>query len=433
MADYQFMSWGPDWPSVDDMSNYAATGWVAGTGVTQQSGYVRIDRTGNTTDYLYKVITQTIPLTFDMEVASQGTANAISVGDGTNRVWVYFPNNGGVKKYYRLIVRQFSTRRNAVCLYENGVLIKNKADSIQSTTYNTMYFFVTSSAVAGDFLEIYTCKYTFGADFGAPSSDKMVDTIYFDGRAGYELLFNLSGTGMAPRSFVEDRIPFEAGSIYRQTIIDPRDVTLGLKVTGATKSDLNDKMRTLRRTLLNPGKLFVKMSDGYRYLNCRYSHGLEGDIKPDVTGQLTQLLSLNFRAFDPYWYSVLPVIKGFVFATGPVSVIPVTNNGDVEAWPEFYIYGPGTNPTIQNLTTGKQFQLTVSLPTNNDFVYVRTQPGNRTIQDKNGATAWNLLSTGQNTFWSLIPGDNSLKISFASGTDTTTYTQMYYYERYEGE
>lgn len=437
MADELFMSINEPWDYEDDMSNYAATGWTVGSGglVTQLSGYVRINQSAGSDLIQWNSSSKTLPYTVETQVVSKGSYNGFVSGDGSNRIYVYFPDTGGAMKYYRIVVRAHSSGKGNVLLYENGQLIKNQADLVQSSTDTFWNYQVTDSAVSGDFLEVYHHRHTYSADFGQPPSDNLLTTIYLDGRAGYELLFQRLGAWMPPRNFIEDQIPFQPGSLWRQTIIEPRDISIGIKALGTSKSDLNTKIRSLLKTIRDPCKLVVKMSDGYRYLSpCRYLRGLEGEETPDVTGQLAQKLTATFRAFDPYWTWTAsgssPVLT--LFISNPSSTNTVTVNGDIDTWPEFFISGPGNNPTITNLTTGKAFALSVSLPTNNDYIYINTKPGQRTIKDKNGNTAWSSLSTTSNTFFSLIPGTNRIQVQYTSGTDTTTNVKMAYYERFLG-
>lgn len=431
MADHLYMSWNGDWLLDDNMDDYTIN-WIATTGadVVQGPGYVQINHSAEVDQIRTPASEKSLPYTFDMEVVSRGTKNTIRVGDGTNHLYVHFPDTNSAKKHYRLIVRAFDTLPGSISFYENGKLIKSKADTVEAGTLQSVYYYVLSTAASGDYIQIHHHKHQFGADFGKPNSDQLRETIYLDGRNGYELLYHRVGSGMPKRRFIEDEIPFEAGSIHRATIIEPRDISLGVKIEGSTSSDLNEKIRALRRAMRRRGQLYAKMSDGHRYLNCSYSHGLEGTEQPDVTGQKWQKEVVSFRAFDPYWYGTQSFLTTFTF---PSSLLKVTLSGDEETWPEFFVTGPGNQPFVKNNTTGKSFSININLATSSDFIYIRTKPGERTIQDQSGAVIWDKLATGFNEFWPLILGENSITITFTGGgTDSTTRAQMVHYERYLG-
>lgn len=436
MADQLYMTINEDWLFDDDMNDYTATGWSVGTNgnVVQEAGAVVINAsTGN--DALIKFTPEKVlPYTIDTVVKTAGPNQRFRVDNGTERLWVNFPDTGGGPKYYRLIIRAYNTRPGSISLYENGKLIKDKADLLESTTFNSIYYYNSGGSTSGEFMVVYHHRHAWGVDLGAPTSPSMTDTIYLDGRDGFTLLFNRNGAQMAPIEIIEDDIPFEAGSVYRQTNIQAKTLSLGLMISASSQTELNDKKRRLESVLGSGAvKLYAKMSDGYRYLICRYSGGLEGTENRDTSGATFQKYVVSFRAFYPFWQvanntiSIFGHTHGFTFSNGII-----TNNSNApDCYPEFFISGPGTNPKLQNLTTGKSFQLNVVLGAT-DYLYVNTRPGERTIRDKTGAVVWDKLSTGLNQFWSLIPGENAIQIDFASGVDTTTLTRIFHREAHWG-
>lgn len=438
VADQLFMCINEDWAMDDSMDNIATTGWsiASGGAVTQGAGYVQIDASAGT-DAIFKFSPEKVlPYTIETLVATTGANQAIRIDNGSQRVWINFPNTLGDIKYYRLIVRAYSTKPGDIALYENGKLIKDKADLVESTTFNSLYYYNSGGSTSGEVMYVYHHRHAWGVDWGAPQSDKMTTTIYLDGREGYTLLLNRNGAEMPPLELVEDEIPFESGSIWRQTNIQARTISLGLLIAGASKSDLNDKKRKLRAALgAGAVRLYAKMSDGYRYLTCRYSGGMEGEENKDTMGTTLQKYVVSFRAFFPFWQKA--VKNSFVFTHPdalPTKKITVTNNSTAsECYPEFYISGPGVNPKIENKTTGKSFQLNVNLATSSDYVYVNAKPGERVIRDKNGVISWNLLSTGLNQFWPLVPGDNDIMVNFTGGgVSPATSTTMLFREVHWG-
>lgn len=426
MANELYMVWGDDWEFDDDLFN--TTNWTVSGTVTQFFSYVEMSPSSTMKRSLPS---GGFPMTFEMLIRTKGTTNAFRLGSDNSVHWyINFPDTGGVMKYYRLIIRGLDSYAGAIYLYENGQLIKSKWDgSISDPGIDIKY---VASTTAGDYLQVHRHRHLSGADLGDPPANSIVEPIYLDGRGGYELLFNRIGAGLPPREFIEDTIPFVPGSIYRDVIIHPRDITLGLKVIGSTRSDLYDKMKALYQSMKQNRKLLIKMSDGYKYLLCKYMRGLEGDEREETTTQIAKLVTVTFRAFDPYWYAAASYYSTMGLFSNNTQTMTITTNGDTETWPEFYIHGPGTNPQVRNNTTGQSFTLNVTLATSSDWVYINTKPGARTIKDKNGAVSWNLLSTSANQLWSLAPGDNSVTVTFSSGTDSTTFTRIIYNDRILG-
>jgi hypothetical protein len=435
MADQLYMTINEDWLFDDDMNDYTATGWTVGTNgtVIQQSGYVQINATTGTDALIKFTPEKVLPYSFDMIVAG-GVNQAFRMDNGTERMWVHFTSTDGTPRYYRLIVREYSMKPGSISFYENGKLIKEKPDLIEGTSFNSIYYYNTASSGSTETLLVFHHRHAWGVDWGPPTGSRMTDTLYLDGRDGYTLLFNRTGAEMPPFELIEDEIPFEAGSIHRQTNIQPRTISLGLLVSAESKSELNEKKRRLF-SLLGAGKvkIYAKMSDGYRYLIGHYAGGLEGAENRDTSGVTFQKYVISFRVFFPFWQTVLKRSVSFTntvtnFATGVIN----NNSTANDCYPEIYVHGPGTNPVIKNVTTGKSFQLTVNLATNNDYLYINTRPGERVIRDKNGVISWDRLSTGLNQLWSLEPGDNTISITFSSGSDSTTLTKVYFREVHWG-
>jgi Phage tail protein len=437
MADQLYMTINEDWLVDDNLNDYAATGWSIGTGgnVTQEAGYVKITASSGTDALIKFTPEKTLPYSFDMVVATTSANQAFRMDDGIQRMWVNFPNTNGIPKYYRLIVRIFGNRPGAIALYENGKLIKEKPDLLESTTFNSIYYYNSGGSTSGEIMEVHHHRHAWGVDWGAPTSSRMTDTIYLDNRDGYKLLFNRSGAEMPPMEIIEDELSFEAGSIHRLTNIQSRPISLGIMVSATSKSELNEKKRKLF-SVLGAGsvKLYAKMSDGYRFLTCRYTGGMEGAENRDVAGPTFQKYVVSLRAFYPFWQKAVKTIEEDIIPIDGIlsMTMSINNASSVEdCYPEFFLTGPCNNPTVENQTTGKKFSLNVALPTSSDYIYVNTRPGERTIKF-NGAISWDKLSTGSNQLWSLVPGQNIVKISYSGGTTTTTYSLVSFREVHWG-
>lgn len=95
----------------------------------------------------------------------------------------------------------------------------------------------------------------------------------------------------------------------------------------------------------------------------------------------------------------------------------VINNGDEITDPIFRITGPGTNFTIENITSDKTLTLT-SVIVGGDTVEIDVK--NRTVI-KNGTD--NLYPDVDGDFWSLLPGENELRF-FVESDDEIAVTKL---------
>ncbi|MCP8970576.1 phage distal tail protein [Ectobacillus ponti] len=264
----------------------------------------------------------------------------------------------------------------------------------------------------------------------------------------YMVLPGTAGRFMPPVEFIEGEVPFQSGSYLRQVNIKSRDVDIPLRVTGANDAEIWGILRNLLR-LFNPvrgnGRLRVTAPDGsQRELTCRYHSGLELSETLENRMETFQKFILVLRAFDPFWYDVATNVQ--TFTTGqPATFFPffpirlssstvfadtsVNNTGDVPAWPEWIITGPGDTIFLRNLTTGEVLNLNTSLGAG-ETLTVDTKPGKKSVRKGDGTNLYYTLSD-DSALWSLRQGVNNIRIEMSNATDQSS-VQLSYRNRYWG-
>jgi hypothetical protein len=158
------------------------------------------------------------------------------------------------------------------------------------------------------------------------------------------MMYHRTGAVAPPINLVEQRVPFQPGSMFQYMDIQPRDVELGVMVIGSDASDLRNKVRTLASKLIGvDGALYARYTDGSeRRLYCMYKEGLEGEETKNTMGAgYFQKVILVFRAFDPFWYKT-----GHCESKSTQNFIQYKNNGDRESWPMIWVEGKATNPDL---------------------------------------------------------------------------------------
>lgn len=246
-------------------------------------------------------------------------------------------------------------------------------------------------------------------------------------------LIDRSGLDMPTFTFVEDEIPFQFGSKLRTLKVNPREVDLLIIVKGTDPTSLRKNTRMFE-SLFNPingdGQLKVTSPDGsIRLLNCRYSHGMEGREAQEDAGRLFRKKIITFRAFDPFWYDSavtvidltvgnpavwFPIFPLRLSASAVVSDTMINNPGDVDALPTWTITGPGSGIVLRNYTTGKNLYFNLTLNPG-DKLIINTKK--KSIQDANGNSLYSTLQKNViNYLWSLVPGNNSVRIEMNGAT-----------------
>jgi len=241
----------------------------------------------------------------------------------------------------------------------------------------------------------------------------------------FRMLAGAAGRLMPPIQSTTLAVPATNGSRYLGSAHLERLVTVPLPVPGS----LTDRSE-LRRwaAALDPtkGEGTLTVADGTsagRFLRCVYDAGLDEleEEHPDFnTG------ALIFRAAWPYWldgaeqsvsvtqgttltkwFPFLPLVLG---ASDAFASFVVTNGGDVPAWPVVTVTGPGTDVTVQNLTTGASWTVSGALAAGSKLI-VDTRPSFKAVT-VDGTNAFGRL-TPTSQLWALAPGANRVQVSIA--------------------
>ena len=213
---------------------------------------------------------------------------------------------------------------------------------------------------------------------------------------------------------IEQRSPVVAGTIVQAVTVEPRKLYLPIMIIDDDRAEAMTRARALMRTLdptAGDGRLIFSQDGVDRVLACRYEGGFTDDGNGDMQQANFVKAMLTFYAGDPYWQDA--AAQSFTFEGGTVGssffpILPITlvnpniyaaekvnNVGDVEAWPVITIKGPGRNPVIKNLTTGKSMEFGLTLSRSSKLI-IDTRPRYKTVR----------LATGQNMFYTIKPGSS---------------------------
>lgn len=251
--------------------------------------------------------------------------------------------------------------------------------------------------------------------------------------------------------------PFRSGARTRRANIRTRPVDLTLEVSGASASQVLQRLDALAHWLdptRGEGRLRVRRQDGaIRDLWCRRSAGLDFDYREGVP--LWQVVTVAVEAIDdPYVYDSTATVVTYTtgaplsFFDPPFFPLKLTsstvfvgpsdatldNDGTAEAWPVWTITGPGTDPVVRNLTTGKAFAFAFTL-TAGDQLIVDTRPVERRgvgvlpVRDRAGDNRYPSLIVRD--LFPLVVGENRLQIEMANAT-AASEVELEYSRRWQG-
>jgi hypothetical protein len=244
---------------------------------------------------------------------------------------------------------------------------------------------------------------------------------------------------------VTDPLP-RGGEQVRFVRAKPAVITWPLYVWGDTHLAYVQRHRQIRRAFTKtvhlglPGVLTVARPDSSaRTIEAFYQGGMEGETGE---GHLYSTDAISLFCPDGYWRDVEPVTFSSTYTAGNDFLSPypsvsaglsfgdetVTNEGDVEAWPQWTITGPMTAVTATNLRSGYEFTLTYGLLAGEQVTISTDRPMVRGPAGQNLASS---LDWPAAYLWSLQPGDNDV-IFNVSGAAAGTTIDLVFYPRYEG-
>lgn len=254
------------------------------------------------------------------------------------------------------------------------------------------------------------------------------DEITFD-YSSYVLNPNFVGFGIPP---AQVRIENSAGDggVWRHSKRGVRDVDLPITVFGTDRNDVQTKLRRLSRLLQDTsGATTIKAtySSGVSLsLEAHYVGGAESQWGTDA-GLVWNKWVLSFQCPNPYWQSdaleefrvttgntgrgLLPQLSKLKVTSSQVyGVITVDNEGDVPAYPVWYVRGPISDVVISNGTQSFSFTETVN---DGETITVNTATGE--VTDDLGTNRYSILGPAPKLF-RIEPGVSSISVNGVAAT-----------------
>ena len=268
------------------------------------------------------------------------------------------------------------------------------------------------------------------------------DEITFD-YSTYVLNPNFVGFGIPP---AQVRIENSAadGGVFRHSKRGVRDVDLPITVLGTSRNDVQTKLRRLSRLLQDTsGSTQIKAtySSGETLtLNAHYVGGAESQWGTDA-GLVWNKWVLSFQCPNPFWQSdaleefsvttgntgrgLLPELTKLKVASSQVfGVITVDNQGDVPAYPVWYVRGPIEDVIISN---GEQSFSFVDPVLPGETITVNTATGE--VTDDLGTNRYSILGPAPKLF-RIEPGVSSISVDGVAAT-TAAEVRLDYSPLYE--
>lgn len=251
------------------------------------------------------------------------------------------------------------------------------------------------------------------------------------------IVHSWEGQGL-PGMRASDRVrPFDHGSFMGSEYAEARQVTINMTIRGDDAADCQANLDALSRAWQFDSRSAATYDETTNLrvlmpgLSERLLKGRPRKVSLDTSnlksGKATA--TLEFIAGDPRWYgsvlrsatlNVTAPASGrgynrsfdYGYGGGSSSAVSAVNAGSISTPPSMTVYGPLTNVTVTNETTGQSITITYTLASGE---FLDLDFAERTVL-LNGTASRYYAMTGD--WWDLAPGTNTLRMTANSGTGT---------------
>lgn len=289
------------------------------------------------------------------------------------------------------------------------------------------------------------------------------EELLLTGRNPYDLV-SVQGIGGAPVRRLTERSPLQDGDLDIGRRLDSRLINMVLFFSAATRAAADGHRDRLYH--------WLKPRTGALALRCVRDDGQErridvhplGTVDAPVTDEdrmwAAQKLGVQLRAPDPIWYDPNPQAWGLLGGVGtgnrgwavPMAVpwvqsvqtyIDTTRalgyTGTWDEYPVITIFGPASDVTIENVTTGDVLDFPALSLAVGQWITVDLRYGRKTVTNQANQNVIGLLSNDSDlATWRLAAdpdapgGENLIRLRVAAAAANETGMQLAFYRRYFG-
>lgn len=168
-------------------------------------------------------------------------------------------------------------------------------------------------------------------------------------------------------------VPFVDGSVYLDSLLENRDLNFTVAIYDGNDLALRYELKRKLISALNPklgeGELFY--TNDFISVKIKAVPHVPIFENKNSNDSGTLKVSVTFTACNPYWEDV--ATKEYLINNG--EIVNIENDGDAEVnLKAIFLTGNVTNPSIKNLTTGKEIKINGTF---SDSVIIDTNFGNK--------------------------------------------------------
>lgn len=278
-------------------------------------------------------------------------------------------------------------------------------------------------------------------------TNRLGESVLIDSNNPPLLLSKLEGVGGAPAIIQMEKAPYQDGSTYIDTVLEPRYLTIEGMIWSTHTAEVMERRRKLVRVLnprLGPGTLRLEFDSVVREIEAVAE---TSPVFPDKGRKPMQQFIISLVCPDPAWrsdeeetWTLASFIGGFSLPFSfPLSfgtvgqTLDVENYGDLESPVFIRMIGPLKNPVLENVTTGQRISITREI-LEGESLEINTAFGKKSVtiidSNNNRSNAFHYVSP-DSEFWQMVPGLNTVSYAATEESSSSAVT-ISFYHRYAG-
>lgn len=262
-------------------------------------------------------------------------------------------------------------------------------------------------------------------------------------------LIKVEGIGDTEANIQMQKVPFQDGANYIDSILEDKPIEIELKITGDSEQDLNAKRRYFA-SVFNPklgvGTLKYISGDDVKEIDA-----IAESVPNFPDGQtnrkpLFQKVLLYIRAPYPYWRDPNQTSQPLQAYSGNLTMpntFPIEmgmsgshttlyNNGDIPAPVSVDIQGPVTNPQLINRTNGDWIRVNRSVAAD-EILHIDTTSGKKRVEVYRNGRVFNVFGyLDHDSDWLQLDVGENLIEHIADSGDTSSMVAVTWNSQYVG-
>ena len=240
---------------------------------------------------------------------------------------------------------------------------------------------------------------------------------------------------VVPNQLYGGRLITLEGKVYANDISTYRSRRIALETATGIQRDTSGNLKPITLKFKTMDDISLQVEVYTRQLVFADEYLTHGKFKLDLFAPSLYLVGQTLLSSDIFVFfgggMEIPMAIPMSMNQSGSSVTELTNSGNVSSYPIYTLFGPLTNPTFTNLTTGKSFTLNYTLSSSSENITIDTIKRTVIYRPTQNGNPTNIRQYFSGDFVTLVPGVNQVKLS-NSNYNNQAFCRVVWRDSYSG-